>query len=555
MKNHSHSRSVFTATTAAAVLCGFLLPLLTLFSQAFTTDGGGWAGFEYWKTYFSSPHLVSALTNSLFTASAATVCALIPAFAAAWALTRSAMPGKAVFRHLFMLPLLAPTMMHAIALIYLAGRQGILTRAGMQVELYGPPGVILAETIAIFPLMLLILMLGFANSDRRLYEAAELFGCSRLEQFLCVTLPAMRNAVLSALLVGFTFAFTDFGAPKVIGGQYNILAVDLYKSVIGGQDFHLGAVAAILLALPAAVAFRLEHRLRSAHSGQQSSHSTPLRVQPEFRRDLAAFLLCLAPALFLGVLFVCMAIAAFSEFWPYDLTFTLRHFDFAPVMAYSGWEVLGNSLLVAALTAIAGVTAAFLAAALVARSRAPEMVRKTLHQCFQLPMAIPGLALGVAFILFFNRSENPLHFLYGTAAILVLANVVHFFPVPYLTGKAALEKLDCELENAADCCGVSRFTLYRRVVLPLLLPVLVENTIYFMLNAMITVSAVVFLYPADFPIGSVAVINMEDAGEIAAAAALSLLIILINLLICLGGELTLYLINRHRKHKLNQTIP
>lgn len=82
--------------------------------------------------------------------------------------------------------------------------------------------------------------------------------------------------------------------------------------------------------------------------------------------------------------------------------------------------------------------------------------------------------------------------------------------------------------------------------LPLLLPVLVENAIYFMLNAMITVSAVVFLYPADFPIGSVAVINMEDAGEIAAAAALSLLIILLNLLIRLGGELILYLINQRK---------
>ena len=145
-----------------------------------------------------------------------------------------------------------------------------------------------------------------------------------------------------------------------------------------------------------------------------------------------------------------------------------------------------------------------------------------------LPLALPGMVIGLGFIFFFNQKENPLNFIYGTVMILVLANMVHFYSVPFVTASSALKKLDREYENVADSLKIPGWKTFCKVVVPLSLPAVLEIFMYYFMNSMVTVSAVVFLYSAQFKIASIAITHMEEAGDIAQAAAMSLLILFIN---------------------------
>ena len=140
------------------------------------------------------------------------------------------------------------------------------------------------------------------------------------------------------------------------------------------------------------------------------------------------------------------------------------------------------------------------------------------------------MVIGLSFIFFFNSSVNPLNFIYGTVIILVLANMVHFYSVPFVTASSALKKLDREYENVADSMKIPGWKSFLRIVAPLSLPAILEIFLYYFMNSMVTVSAVVFLYSAQFKIASIAITHMEEAGDIAQAAAMSILILLVNII-------------------------
>ena len=139
------------------------------------------------------------------------------------------------------------------------------------------------------------------------------------------------------------------------------------------------------------------------------------------------------------------------------------------------------------------------------------------------------MVIGLSFIFFFNSRSNPLNFIYGTVVILVLANMVHFYSVPFVTASSALKKLDREYENVADSMKIPQWKTFLRVTVPLSLPAILEIFLYYFMNSMVTVSAVVFLYSAKFKIASIAITHMEEAGDIAQAAAMSLLILAVNI--------------------------
>jgi iron(III) transport system permease protein len=142
-----------------------------------------------------------------------------------------------------------------------------------------------------------------------------------------------------------------------------------------------------------------------------------------------------------------------------------------------------------------------------------------------LPLAVPGLVLGIAYIFFFNHPENPLGFLYGTMGILVICTIVHFYTVSHLTCLTALKQLDPEFEAVSLSLKSPVWRTFGKVTLPVCLPAFLDVASYLFLNAMTTVSAVVFLYSPETMLASVAVLNMDDAGDIAPAAAMALMIV------------------------------
>ncbi|WJQ80310.1 putative 2-aminoethylphosphonate ABC transporter permease subunit [Brevibacillus brevis] len=519
-----------------------LLPLGQLFSKAFYNKNGQFIGLDNFVTYFSTPALAGSLNNTLYISGMTTLIAVTLAFLFAYALTRSGIRGKRVFRAIALLPLFAPTMMHGIALTYLFGNQGLVTTGifGLlpfqwDIDLYGPVGVILAEIVYVFPQAYLILAVSLAFADYQLYEAADTLGANHLRKFFVVTIPSVKYGIVSACFVCFTLSFTDFGAPKVVGGQFSVLATDVYKQVIGQQNMTMGATVGLLLIIPALVAFVVDRIVERKQHAAVTAKSKPYRIKENRLRDTFYFILCLSVSGFLLLLMAAVVLASFIKVWPYNLTFGLDHYDFSNV-AGEGIEPLWNSILVALLTAVIGTAVTFITAYTIEKSQVWKGLRQAGYFLSILPLALPGMVIGLAYIFFFNNPSNPFHGMYGTIWILILANVIHFFAVGFITATSALKKLDPEFEQAAESMGISQTKVLWRVTIPVCMPAIVEMAVYFFINSMVTISAVVFLYAADFKLASVSIVNMDDAGDVAPAAAMSVLIVFLNILARAGAE-------------------
>jgi iron(III) transport system permease protein len=530
---------------AAGLLVGVVLPLIPLVLKSFSDNYGQWVGLDNYIHYFTSPGLSSSFGHSLTVSLISTTLAVGLAFGYALALTRTQMPAKGIFRALAYLPLLAPSLAIGIGLVYLFGNKGLVTTgllgffeaklgipAGFDINLYGINGIIMGELLFCFPQALLILTVAANLADARLYEASTALRATPLRTFMTVTLPSLRYGLISAAFVCFTLVFTDFGIPKVVGGNYNVLATDIYKQVIGQQNFAMGATISILLLTPTVLAFIADRTVQQRQNAALTARSTPYRPKPSPRRDSLAFLYCLVLAGSIVVVMGTIVFASVVNVWPYKLEPTLRHYDFSQVGG-GGWDAFGNSLQMALYTGICGVVIAFLGAYLVEKTKTWPAVRASAAFASILPLALPGMVIGLAYIFYFNPLEwhigpwsvpNPFSFLYGTVAILVIANVVHFYTVSYVTAGTALKQIDREFESISASLRVPFYRTLWYVTLPLCLPAVLEIGLYFFVNAMVTVSAVIFLYPPQFKLASVAIVNMDDAGDTASAAAMSSLI-------------------------------
>ncbi|MGE5703586.1 MAG: putative 2-aminoethylphosphonate ABC transporter permease subunit [Clostridia bacterium] len=535
-------QKILIAAMVITLFVSVMLPLGDLFSKVFIDETGHFIGLSNLVHYFSTPALTVSFTNTLYISMVTTVISVTFAFLYAFALTRTAIRGKGFFRYVALLPLFAPTMMHGIALTYLFGNQGLVTNGffglfeGIKIELYGPVGIIISEVIYTFPQAYLILAASLMFADYNLYEAAETLGASKTRKFLTVTLPNVKYGLVSAIFVCFTMSFTDFGAPKVVGGQYNVLATDVYKHVIGQQNMTMGATVGLILILPAILAFIVDRIVERKQNSSITAKSKPYKISPHKMRDRLYFAYCSLVSAAIFALLITVVFASMVKVWPYDLSLSLNHFDFSMV-AGEGMEPYWNSLTVAFYSAVIGTVITFMYAYLIEKSRFMKGIRLIGYFLSILPLALPGLVIGLAYIFFFNNPANPLNWMYGTIAILILANLVHFYSVPFITATSALKKLDREFELASESMGVPFYKTFLRVTVPMSLPAILEIAVYYFINAMVTISAVVFLYSADFKLASVAIVNMDDAGDVAPAAAMSVLIVLTNIVIRIVYEL------------------
>lgn len=522
-------------------LCALLLlglggPLAALLAQAFSQGsqsgqtGQGGAFAHFWA-YLASPGLLSSLWNSLWVSVMVTLVVLPLAFVFAYGLTRSAMPAKGLLRSISLLPLLAPSLLSAISLIYWFGNQGVakslLQALGFE-TIYGAPGLVLAQCFAVFPHVLMVLVTALSLADARLYESAEAMGASAWRKFITITLPGAKYGLVSAALLSFTLVITDFGVPKVIGGDFNVLATDVFKLVIGQQDFQRGAVVALLLLTPAALSFGVDHWLQRRQTAMLGARAVALAPKRSRGFDALMLAFCTLIATLMLAMFLMAVYASFVKLWPYNLSLSLDHYVVGIVDAELG-DALINSLKLAAGSALLGPLLIFLGAYLLEKTRGLAPLRTLVRLLASLPMAVPGLVLGLGYIFFFNAPANPLNFLYQSGALLVLCTVVHFYTTGHMTMVTALKALDPEFEAVSASLKVPFYKTLWRVTLPICLPTLIEVSRYFFVNAMTTVSAVVFLYSPDTKLASVAILNLDEAGEIGAATAMAVLIVGLSL--------------------------
>jgi len=523
-----------------ALLALFLAgPLLAVASQALQDAQGRFVGLANFIAYGRTPSLLGSLFNSLWVAALVTALSVPLAFGFAYALQRCCVRGKPLLRAITLLPLLAPSLLAAISLIYWFGNQGVakglMQGLGIK-QIYGAPGIVLAECFAVLPHALMILVTALAAADGRLYEAAQAMGTSTWRRFVTITLPGAKYGLISAALVSFTLVVTDFGIPKVIGGNFGMLATDVFQLVIGQQDFQKGAVVALLLLAPALLSFVVDRHVAARQTAQLGARAVVYRPRRQPLRDGLATAYCLLVVAAVLAIIGMAVFASFATFWPYQLAPTLAHYTMGLVDAEVGSAFI-NSLLMAGGTALVGTTLVFSGAYLVEKTQpvagsdagaarwSPDtLLRSSLRLLALLPMAVPGLVLGLGTIFFFNAPGNPLGGLYHTMALLTACTITHFYTTGHLTALTALKALDAEFEAVSASLKVPFWVTLRRVSLPICMPALVDIARYFFINAMTTISAVVFLYSPETKVAAIAILNLDEAGETGAAAAMAVLI-------------------------------
>jgi iron(III) transport system permease protein len=524
------SRDGLVLRAGIVALCCILtiiiaLPLWSLLAKSFQNADGRFIGLANYIRYFSTPALYDSLFNSFGVAIVSTAIVVPLAFAYAYALTRTAMPFKGLFTALALLPLFAPSLLPAISLIYLFGNQGMIKGLLLGNTVYGPIGIVIAQVFYCFPHALIILSTALALSDQRLYEVAEALGTPKWRVFTTITLPGAKYGLVGAAFVVFTLVITDFGIAKVIGGQFNVLATDAYKQVVGQQNFEMGAVVGFVLLVPAVLAFLVDRLVQRKQVALLSARAVPLVPRPALLRDRLFALYCLLVAgLIVAVLGVAVW-ASFITYWPYNLSFTLRNYDFGEFEP-NGWGPYFASLQMSALAAVAGTALVFTGAYLIEKGQGFRSGRAFAHLLAMLPMAVPGLVLGLGYVFFVNARWNPLNVFYGTLIVLAVNSIAHFYTTAHVTALTALRQIDPEFESVSASLKVPFYRTFARVTVPICFPAILDIGVYMFVNAMTTVSAVIFLYGPENKLASISIVHMDEAGKTASAAAMATLIVL-----------------------------
>lgn len=517
-------RALFVVVAALFVV--FLAaPLVMLLGMSFV-DEKGVATLANYAAVFSDPSFSLSVINSVKVAAAAAAVSVLFAFILAYTINcTNAFPLlKKALRLLAQLPMLLPTITYGFALIYSFGRQGLITQifGHPLFDIYGFNGLLIGYVVYTLPTAFLLIDNAFQYIDKRFLLVSRLMGDSPAKTLFQAIVRPLAGTLCVAFILSFFLSFTDYGIPTSVGGTYDVVALQLFSMMLGSlPDFNQGAVMAVVMLVPSllsVIVLAVVDRYSIAYD-----KVTPIEIPKSRVRDVACGLVSVAIVGSVLSIFVVMFIVPFVDMWPFKMTFTLDHVVEA-LSDESMTQVFFNSVMVAVLTALFGCLIAYAAALVTARSSLGPACKRGIDSVASVVNTVPGMVLGVAYLSVF--SGTPLQ---GTFAILVIANIVHYFATPYQMMKDSLSKMCASWEITGRLMGDSWFKTVLRVVTPSAAPTLFQVFGYYFVNAMVTISAVVFLTGAHTMVATTEISALQHVAEFDQIFVLSLLILAINL--------------------------
>ncbi len=473
------------------------------------------------KGVFSSPTFVPSLINSLISTIIATVITIVIAYFVALCIERSNIKYKSIFGVIFVIPMLIPSISNGMGLIILFGNNGIITNLlGLETSIYGMLGIVIGSVLYSFPVAYLMLSDVMKYEDYSPYEAAMVLGVGKVRRFTAISLPYLRKPLISVVFAVFTMIITDYGVPLMVGGKCMTLPVVMYQEVIGQLNFGRGSVYGCLLLIPAVAAFIID--LTNKDKGNSSYAPKAFSLSDSISLKILSYVFCFLVSVLVLLPLISFAILGFTTDYPNNLTITLN--NVFKTLDLKAGEYLLNSIIVALFVSIIGVVISFVTAYL--SSRMKSKASKFLHLSAITSAAIPGVVLGLSYVLVFKGSA-----IYGTIVILIMVNIIHFIASPYLMIYNSLSKLNENLEGVGHTLGISRARMIKDVFVPQCKGTLLEMFSYFLVNCMMTISAVSFLATtANKPI-ALMINQFEAQRQLECAAIVSLMILFVNLLV------------------------
>ena len=512
---------ILITLTLAAIL---LYPLgCVLFQSVLTKDGG--LGWENYASLLSQSNFWTALGNSFTVSGISAAIATVMAFFCAYGLHFSRIqPGiKKLIQIIVLLPLFLPSITYGFAVIYSFGRLGLVSQliAPPPFSIYGFWGLLIADVIYTLPPAFLILYNAFFYVDRNFITVSKLMGDSPLQTFYMTAVRPVVGSLLSAFILSFFLSFTDFGIPVSIAGEYEVIATQLYTTMMGAiPNFGEGAVIAMAMLVPSVASVLMLRWVDRFNFRYNKISKAEISVNPV--RDTLYLLYYLLISLALLSVFVVMFVVPFVKQWPYQPYFTLDVIT-RIISDSSIWQVYEHSIGVALVSAAIGTLFCYVAALVKARSQLPAWCQTTMDSFAMITNTVPGMVLGIGFL--FAMSGTALA---NTFTILVLANLVHFFTTPYMMATSALSKMNAGWETTGALMGDSWIKTISRVIVPNSLPTLLQMFQYFFVSAMVTISAVVFLTGARTMLLTTKIKELQYFEKFEEIFVLSLLVFMTN---------------------------
>lgn len=500
------------------------MPLLMLLLKSFQ-DSQARIWVHYTEVLLQSDFW-NAVGNSFRVAGISAVVTTVLAFILAYTLHYTNVPAwmKKVIGQGAVLPMLLPTITYGFAIIYSFGKQGLVTKiVGKQLfDIYGFWGLLLGYVIYTLPVSFLLIRNTMGYVDKKYMMVSRIMGDNCLKTFMISILRPLAGTLAASFVQCFFLAFTDFGIPASVGGNYEVVASILYDEMLGSiPNFNNGAVVAVVMLVPSVVSICLLHFLEKYNIRYNKITKVENFKNPV--RDVLCGAGCTGILAVIAVVFSVIFLVPFVTTWPYDMSLTMEH-----VNSVFQDEVLSgvfrNSLFVAILTAVFGSLTAYGAALATARSKLSAKSKHFIENIALVTNTVPGMVIGIAFMMTFSGSVFQ-----NTFFLIIICNIVHYFSTPYLMMKNSLEKMNSSWETTALLMGDNWIKTILRVVTPNALPTILEVFSYYFVNAMVTVSAVIFITGARTMVITTKIKELQHFAQFNEIFVLSLCILFTNL--------------------------
>jgi iron(III) transport system permease protein len=510
-----------------AVFAVFLaIPIIRLLVESFVSDTG--ISIANYIEVIAGKGFMTALINSIAVSASSAILATVLAFFLAYSIqyTNLSRAFKTAVHTLALLPMLLPTITYGFAIIYSFGKQGLLTRLfGRQLfDIYGFNGLLFGYVIYTLPVSFMLILNTMGYIDKKFMIVSRVMGDSPFRTFMQTVIRPLLGTLAASFVQCFFLCFTDYGIPASVGGEYEVIATVLYNEMLGSiPNFNRGAVVAMMMLIPSVLSIALLKYLER-YNVRYSKIS-----QIEFKKDNFRDGICAAGSslIILSILaiFAVIFVVPFVREWPYQVQFTMEHFN-EVLNDSSLFGVYKNSIFVAVSTALFGLLITYEAALATARSGLDGKLKGVIDAIALVTNTIPGMVIGIAFMFIFTGTP-----LQNTFPLIILCNVVHYFSTPYLMMKNSLSKLNSSWETTAALMGDNWIKTIVRIVTPNMTSTILEVFSYYFVNAMVTVSAVIFIAGARTMVITTKIKELQYYTKFNEVFVLSLFILGTNLIV------------------------
>ena len=513
---------------AVFFLAFLALPMIMVLARSFTADGTAGITFSNYVEVLTEKGFLQALGNSLLISVCSALVTTVPAFILAYTIhyTNVGRRYKKLVEKAAVLPMLLPTITYGFAIIYSFGKQGLLTKLfGRQLfDIYGFNGLLFGYVIYTLPISFMLILNTMGFIDKKFMIVSRVMGDKPVQTFWQTIIRPLLGTLAASMVQCFFLCFTDYGIPASVGGEYEVVATVLYNEMLGSiPNFNRGAVVAMMMLIPSVVSIALLKYLERYNV--RYTKISQIEMKKNRLRDGicgagSAFIILCILAIF-AVIFVVPLV----QEWPYQISFTLEHVQ-AVLNDQSLFGVYQNSLFVAFCTALLGLLVTYGAALATARSGLNSKLKGVIDAIALITNTIPGMVIGIAFMFIFSGTA-----LQNTFFLIILCNVVHFFSTPYLMMRNSLSKLNSSWETTASLMGDTWIKTIVRIVTPNMTSTILEVFSYYFVNAMVTVSAVIFIAGARTMVITTKIKELQYYTKFNEVFVLSLFILGTNLIV------------------------